>query len=454
MHQPVSTKARTALLGSVITLGCACGARSGLPVSGSGEGGATVGSTVATTGATGSGGATMCGGSAPAFAWTVEDTSFEGIAADAHGRTFVKGAYWPSAFGVDTTQTLEYVLALGATGAVDWATPLPGPQMTGYGGSTRDIATNGDDAFVATGDGGMALTRVAADGHVVWQVRAKTPLEQAASVAVSRDGSSVVGGSPSETVDWGAGPLDVLAGGAGFGTFAVGFDPDGHLSWQHAWPGVSLSDLARDDAGTTFVLGTAQFADAIAPGVPTSSGDFLALLGPDGAPLALADLGYGWDPSRVEIDPDGSVVVGGLATTPVVVGGTPVDPGPGGAFVLARFGLDGGFVDVRTLASARPSLTTPALGAGCGHVAVGLMATTPISFGGPTYDAMPYAIGIGWVTSSGAFLGSVGSSTADASILSVDVDPTGAAVFALSGADAQLVSGSGKLVSAVVKPAQ
>jgi hypothetical protein len=441
-------------LACALVLVTACGARSELPAPGAGGASASTSSTgTSSTSSTGAGGAPTCGETLPGFTLTVPDTSFEGVATDRHGRTFVKGSYWPKdLLGPDTTNTLEYVLALSPTGSIDWATPLPGPQMTGFGGSLRNIGSDGDDAFVATGDGGMALSRIAADGHVAWQVRAKvTSQPNAPLVAVGADSAPVVGGLSTESVDWGGGPLDVLGEGASFGSYVVGFDAAGHLAWQHAWPHVAVADLARDDAGTTFVLGSSVVADTIAPGVPASSGNFLLLLGPDGAVRSLTDLGS-WQASRVALDHAGSVVVAGVALSSFQVGQVPIEPPPGGGLVVVRLDLEGAWKSDFALPGARPSLITPAMGARCARIGIAMAATTPLSFGGPTYDAAPNALGFGWVGSNGVYQGSLGRSTTAIPPLALDVDPSGVPVLALDDADAELAPPASGIVSAIIKP--
>ncbi|MEO7328184.1 MAG: hypothetical protein ABI193_06380 [Minicystis sp.] len=382
------------------------------------------------------------------FELRIKNTLLDGVAVDAEGGLLFHGFYWPKAFlGPSDAQSLsEYAMKLDPTGALIWATPLSSSDSGGTSASGRAIATDGESALVATGYGGIALTKLDAGGHVLWRAEAKATIHIVPRVAAGEGGTTVIAGPLLETIDWGAGPL--VEGGS----YLVAFTPSGAIAWQRRFADISVVDVGVDSAGNTSLVGVSTAADALGPDfvLPPNNGRFVASLDPSGAPRWVHAWDAGFRPARGMIDAGAFVIAGGL-TAPVDIGGSmlaPVGPNDRG---LVRYDAEGTLLGAFRIPGALP-LDSLDLGARSGALAVVMNVSQPISFGGPTFSPAPTVLAVGRFTQGGALVESYGYAADAWASSAIALDPAGSVVLVVNG-ETELTpdTGPNTLESAIVK---
>jgi hypothetical protein len=220
--------------------------------------------------------------------------------------------------------------------------------VTGYFKGALDL---GNGPLSANADAkGLFVAKLDGAGHTLWSRAFEATVDVGSpAIAVDSQGSIVLTGNFTGTLDLGSGPL---ASGDSSNVFVARLDADGHPLWSQRYSiGGDMGDLAVDTAGNVVVGGTfggdLDFGlGVIHAGVATHG--FLVKLDPIGTPLWQKDIAspdeatvYG-----LALDATGAVTFTGRFRTSIGLGFTSI--GDRDAYV-ARYDANGMLLWARQL---------------------------------------------------------------------------------------------------------
>ena len=235
-----------------------------------------------------------------------------------------------------------FVAKLTASGDVEWAESFPGSgdqdARAVAVAANDDILLHGsfdgdvtfDQKWTALGDSATTndifLARLDASGAPLWSKHFGTDGdEQGSRVTIDADGSVLIGGTFSDTLDLGGGPLGAAGGG-----WIARLDADGNHLASRSFGVSSIGALALDAEGNILVggdfYGTVSFGDQK---VSSNGGAdlYVLKLPPALEPTIWSQTGGGTDDdstTSVAADPAGNVAVTGWFRGDVVLGGAPI----------------------------------------------------------------------------------------------------------------------------------
>ena len=216
---------------------------------------------------------------------------------------------------------------------------------------TGNVASNASSTDI------FIVKYAADDGAHVWsKVIGGTFFDFATAMTLGANGDVIVGGSFSRTVDFGNGPRTSTGGDVDDVYVARYAAATGQHVWSTTFGNADIEQvygLAVDPAGSISAAGTFTGNLSVGPAFlqagTTSDGMLVKLDGASGNVLFAKDLGGtgGDSASRIGVDGDGNIFVGGRFTPPMDLGGGALTIGPsfvakftaGGAHVWSR-GVD------------------------------------------------------------------------------------------------------------------
>ncbi len=243
--------------------------------------------------------------------------------------------------------TFQWVYAIGGTGAdvpVDMKLSGGALYVTGY--ATSGAVCNGK-VVPNAGDRDILLMRLTTAGTCVWAIGiGSSGGDEGHGVAIANDGSIIVTGSFSGSVDFDPGSgATILVSRGGTDGFAARYSTDGNFLGAVQFGGTE-DDAANVAAvradGDVIVAGSfrniATFGSALAPVLLTSAGDtdfFLARLAPTlGLQWAVRGGGTGADnipPNSIVLESSGLIDVAGNFT-----GSADLDPSANAVLVVSQ----------------------------------------------------------------------------------------------------------------------
>jgi hypothetical protein len=246
------------------------------------------------------------------------------LAVDAGGDVLVYGDFAGSiAIGADTWTASGakdlFVARLSGDGQVTWSAQLGGSALEVASGLALDP---GSGAMLLTGRfsgltnlGGASLTsngmadafvvKLASDGSHVWSFAfGDGSYQEGSAIAVALDGSVLVGGGVSGSIDFGGGPLTAVGS---TDAFVAKLAPDGAHVWSRLFGDAifqQTSGLAVDELGQITLMVGLNGAIDVGTGPIASNGlndVLLAKLDPAGAPLWARGVGWSGDELAVSL---------------------------------------------------------------------------------------------------------------------------------------------------------
>jgi hypothetical protein len=246
------------------------------------------------------------------------------LAVDAGGDVLVYGDFAGSiTIGADTWSAAGskdlFVARLSGDGQPTWSAQLgssalevasglaldPGSGAMLLTGRFTGFTNLGGAAFTSNGMADAFVVKLASDGSHVWSFAyGDSSYQEGSAIAVAPDGSLLVGGGVSGSIDFGGGPL-TAAGSTD--AFVAKLAPDGAHVWSRLYGDAAFqqtSGLAVDELGQITLMVGFNGAIDVGTGPIASNGlndVLLAKLDPAGAPLWARGVGGSGDELAVSL---------------------------------------------------------------------------------------------------------------------------------------------------------